>query len=225
MQKLRKTGIKILAVALTLVMMLGMVPLGAVSAWTPTNLVRNGDFSIPITTPGNGWTLSNFGATSASTAANGMITEGPDAPSQRIRITNVGPAGEEWGIQLNQDVAYAAGATYHFTFTARSTVSRTISVQFTGGGGPSNANWLASTFNLTTEWQTFGPYVLPASAVNAPDQYVRFLLGGRTGFTGAQAHDIFIRNVSFININEVPPDPCDDCGNIVCMEVQPNAHS
>ncbi|MCL2286951.1 MAG: family 16 glycosylhydrolase [Firmicutes bacterium] len=162
------------------------------------NLLANGDFSRLVTESGNGWSWQGFAGGVVGAAA--LITEGPDAGSQRLNIINVG--NQEWEIQLSQDIILHAGVEYELRITARSSQPRPVVVEMINRA----PWWLRPTINLTEEWQTFTPAIPVLQTTESGT--VRFLFGGRTGFIGEQVHDIFIREVSLVAVGgEIDPGP------------------
>jgi len=169
------------------------------SASTPVNRLQDGNFTVPMNAVASPWTVQLFAP--ASLGAMEVLTTGADAPSQRVAINNSGTAN--WHLMFQQMYTFRADVEYEFYFTARASIARPMDWQLSNP-------WQTSRINLTTEWQTFGPFTIAPQAANTERQF-NLIFGG---FPDLPAHDVFLREAVLVAVNE-PGEPgpnlCDEC--------------
>lgn len=84
-----------------------------------------------------------------------------------IVINIIKPSNADWHIQLRQDIDFVKGQIYDFELKAKSSVNRSISVEFSG-----STKWGV---NLTTDWQVFN---YTYAGTGSSNKRFSFLLGG-----------------------------------------------
>jgi len=217
-KEIRKQGVRLLAIALAMVMLFSIIPLGFTVAEegvaiepAATNLLPGGDFLIPMGGAGSPWTAQIISPGAAGPRE--IITAGPDAPSQRVPVTAAGTAN--WHLMFHQNFNFVSGVEYAFYFTARASVARSMDFQL-------SEPFVDTRVNLTTEWQTFGPFTIGPHSVDTVRQ-LSLVLGPRSGGAAppfiappAGAHDVFFREARLVATNDPGPGACGECGYVEC---------
>ncbi len=106
---------------------------------------------------------------------------------------------DNWSAQVDyENVAIEAGKSYRLLFDAKSSIDRSIQVTVEHKGGAYDKYLDVRKEDVTSEWRTFG-YTFTAGATDS-GAHVNFLFGAIDGAVIADPHDIYIDNVSLVEV-------------------------
>ncbi len=165
-------------------------------------LIKNGSFNAGIA----GFTPYIYDTVNANYVIDSM-NGNDNAFAITIDDTMADDAGNSWYVQLNQDgVTLEQGKQYRLSLKARSSIQRKISIamqQFEG-------NWTnyskTGSVEIGPEWQNFS---FDFTMEDPTDTAARFnvTMGSVDGERITERHDIFIDDISLVELSEDEPTP------------------
>ncbi len=140
------------------------------------NLVENGGFETPITSPWSFWASSGDGCIASVTRDATTAAEG----NASARVTITATSGTDWHVEFSQrNRSLTAGISYDLAFWAKADITRTITLSSQRGSPPWTNYGLWGEVTAGPAWQ---PITVTFEAnATVSDARIQFLAGALTG--------------------------------------------